>query len=105
MALTDRMDLYLKLERIMMEFDDVEPGCADQLRDLMDPIWYELSDAEHEFLDSRTDVDVRVLYPVSLSVPDLYRTPPEGLPASVAVAPDNGVGTRFKLEEAFQWVA
>jgi hypothetical protein len=105
MALSDRLDLYLKLERIMLELDDRADSFADQLRDIMDPLWYELSKEEHEFLDGRGEIDVRVLYPVTLIVPDLYRMPCGEASLPVEVLPENGVGIRFALKEAILWAA
>ncbi|MGA2260249.1 MAG: hypothetical protein ABSH28_02300, partial [Acidobacteriota bacterium] len=77
MALSSQLDLYLKLERIMIDLDDRGEPFADQVRDLMDPLWYSLSKEEHEFLDGRGEIEVRVLYPVTLTVPDLFQIPSE----------------------------
>lgn len=99
MALSNRLDLYLKLERIMIDLDDRGEPFADQVRDLMDPLWYSLSEEEHEFLDGRGEVDVRVLYPVTLTVPDLFQMPSEEEVAPVEILPENGVGRRFLLQE------
>jgi hypothetical protein len=99
MALSSQLDLYLKLERIMMDLDGREEPFADQVRDLMDPLWHALSAEEHKFLDSRGEVEVRVLYPVTLTVPDLFQMPSEEEAALVEILPENGVGRRFLLQE------
>ena len=105
MALSNQLDLYLKLERIMIDLDDRGEPFADQVRDLMDPLWYSLSEEEHEFLDGRGEVDVRVLYPVTLTVPDLFQMPSEEEVASVEILPENGVGRRFPLQDVIPCAA
>jgi hypothetical protein len=100
MALSNGLDLYLKLERIMIDLDDRGEPMADQLRDLMDPLWYALSKEEREFLDSRGEIDIRVLYPVTLSVPDLFQTTASESAAFSEIVPENGVGKRFAFKEA-----
>lgn len=53
--MTPRLRKYLELERLMLFFDEDGDGVvADRLRDLMDPIWYALSDDERHVLDERT---------------------------------------------------
>ncbi len=105
MALSSRMDLYLKLERIMIDLDDRGDTLADQVRDLMDPLWHAMSREEHDFLDGRGEIDVRVLYPITLTVPDLFDIlPMEGVPTG-AILSENGIGTRFALREAIPWAA
>jgi hypothetical protein len=103
--MSNHIDLYLKLERIMMELDDQEDPIADRVRDLMDPIWYELSEEDHNFLDRRGEMEVRVLYPITLKVPDLFRTPVVGSCAEVEIHPENGVGKRFELRGVIPWAA
>lgn len=63
------MDLYLALERLMLELDEDENPLADDVRDLMDPIWRRLSAEEIARLDSRGEVDPRALFPVQLPIP------------------------------------
>lgn len=99
MALTDRLYLYLRLERLMMDLDDRGDPLADRIRDLMDPIWYSLSQEERGSLDGRGAVEVRLLYPVTLQVPDLFREPPDEEIHYVEVVPENGVGKRLSLED------
>jgi len=98
-ALSSQLDLYLRLERIVIDLDDRGEPFADQLRDLMDPLWYSLSEAEHEFLDGRGEIDARVLYPVTLTVPDLFQVPSEEEVTPVEILAENGVGRRFLLQE------
>ncbi len=105
MALNDRLYLYLRLERLMMDLDDRGDPIADKLRDLMDPLWYSLSEQEHELLDARGGIVVRVLYPVTLVVPDLFQEPPAEHAAYVEVLPENGVGKRFPLGDDILWAA
>ncbi len=53
----------------MLEAADLgDETFADALRDLMDPIWYALSDEEHETLNRRGEVLLAVLYPVTISL-------------------------------------
>lgn len=88
----------------MMELDDRNDPFADKIRDLMDPLWYALSGEDHQFLDNRGEMDIRVLYPINLAVPDLFREPVQALPAATEIVPENGVGKRFALPEA-SWAA
>src|SRR3972149_163463 len=48
-----RLRRYLELERLMLILDEEGESGADTLRDLMDPIWYSLSDEERRVLDER----------------------------------------------------
>ena len=68
----DLIDRYLTLERIMMEADERgDEPFADSLRDLMDSIWYRLSDEEHVVLNSREALSIAILYPVTISISDV----------------------------------
>lgn len=98
MALSKQLELYLRLERIMIELDDRDDPYAENIRDLMDPLWYELSGEDHAFLNSRGEIDIRVLYPITLSVPDLFQVPPMEQHPGLEILPQNGVGKRFDLE-------
>jgi hypothetical protein len=100
-----QLDLYLRLERIMIELDDRGDPFADRMRDLMDPLWYALSDEDHHFLDGREEIDIRVLYPITLNVPDLFLKPVEEQSAAVDIMPENGVGKRFAFKETISWAA
>lgn len=44
---------YLMLEEVMIELDRHEEALADQVRDVMEPLWYRLSDEEHEWVNHR----------------------------------------------------
>ena len=68
----DLIDRYLTLERIMMEADEHgDEPFADSLRDLMDSIWYRLSDEEHGVLNNRGPLSIATLYPVTVSISDV----------------------------------
>jgi len=92
-------------ERLGGVLDDRGEPLGDQMRALMDPLWYSLSSEEHEYLNSRGEIDIRLLYPVTLAVSDLYQVPAEQSPSTVEVLPENGVGRRFSLKEAIPWAA
>ena len=63
------MERYAALERMMLEADERgDETFADALRDLMDPIWYGLSDEEHEILNGRGALSLTTLYPVTISL-------------------------------------
>ena len=70
------LDVYLALERLMIELDEDANPIADQIRDLMDPLWHRLSDDEVRRLDARGQIDPGELFPVQLPIP-----PPPHLPA------------------------
>jgi hypothetical protein len=42
----DRVAQLVRLERLMVELDRLGDPLADELRDIMDSIWYELTDEE-----------------------------------------------------------
>jgi hypothetical protein len=66
------IDRYLDLERIMMEADERgDEPFADSLRDLMDSIWYQLSDEEHGVLNNRGFLSIPTLYPMTVSISDV----------------------------------
>jgi hypothetical protein len=104
-AINKYLDLYLRLERIMMELDDQGDPIADRMRDLMDPIWYGLSEEDRHFLDERGEMEIRSLYPVTLMVPDLFRMPVVETTPVVEIRPENGVGKCFSLKEVIPWAA
>ena len=47
------MGLYLSLERRMLELDELDDPLADQVRDAMDSVWYQLTKEERASLDAR----------------------------------------------------
>jgi len=99
-ALSDDLFLYLRLERLMMDLDDQSHPLADSIRELMDPLWYSLQDEDRKYLDSRGAVEIRTLYPITLSVPDLFSGPSdEGTTLFVRITPEDGVGKRLPLED------
>jgi hypothetical protein len=104
MAMNKQLDLYLRLERIMMELDEQEDPLADRIRDLMDPLWYGLSDEDHQFIDGRGVMEIRVLYPITLMVPDLFGTAVAEKAVAIEIHPENGVGKHFALAEDL-WAA
>jgi hypothetical protein len=105
-ALSDKMSAYLRLERLMIDLDDHEDPFAERVRDSMDPLWFSMTDEEHEFLDSRGQVDLRVLYPVTLSIDDLFKDLPEVCVSPVIVAqPKNGIGKIFPIEDVIPCAA
>lgn len=48
-----RLSAYLELEWLMLKLDDEASEAADSIRDLMDPLWYSLSESDRAYLDSR----------------------------------------------------
>jgi hypothetical protein len=57
----------------MLDLERSADSMADQVRDLMDPVWYRLSQEEIALLDSRGEIDPAELFPVRLPLP-----PPTG---------------------------
>ena len=74
------LDLYLSLERLMLDLERAGDSMADQVRDLMDPVWYRLTQEEIALLDSRGEIDPAELFPVRLPLP-----PPPELPIPTIV--------------------
>ena len=52
--MSDRLDAYLTLERVMLSLDESGDDLGDTIRDQMDALWYALTDKEHAFLNART---------------------------------------------------
>ncbi len=48
------LEAYLTLEQLMVSLDSQSDPAADRLRDLMDPLWNELSDEDRDYLNSRS---------------------------------------------------
>ncbi len=106
MALSEKMHLYLRLERLMIDLDDQGDSLAERVRDLMDPVWFSLSEEEHKFLDGRGEIDVRVLYPVTLAINDLFQVPSKADTSPVVIVQrENGVGREFPIEDAIPCAA
>lgn len=73
MAVSARLDAYRKLERVMLDLDAAGDSLADQLRELMDPLWYALNDEEHAALDSRSPAPSSALISPSPVLPTELR--------------------------------
>lgn len=69
MAMSRPLELYLQLERTMLELEKANDPLADHIRDLMDPVWRQLSDREIMLLDARGNVGDAGLYSVQLPPP------------------------------------
>ena len=65
---TARLDAYLTLERDMLEMDADGSPEAEELRDLMDPIWHALDDWERNYLNHRSDVALETLHPIRIPI-------------------------------------
>jgi hypothetical protein len=63
------LELYVRLERVMLDMDRDGDPLADPIRDLMDPIWLRLSSREIALLDARGAVESAALFPVQLPPP------------------------------------
>jgi hypothetical protein len=44
---------YVEFEQFLMRLDDLNDPSADAIRDMMDPMWFDLTDHERSFLNSR----------------------------------------------------
>ena len=51
--MSEKLKAYLELERQMLKLDAANDSAADGIRDAMDPLWYALSDEDHEWLAYR----------------------------------------------------
>jgi hypothetical protein len=61
----------------MLELDERQDPHADVIRDMMDPLWYELTAADRKILDARDLREVRVIEYARLSIgPALFQPPP-----------------------------
>lgn len=56
--LSKQLELYFRLERIMIELDDLDDPFAENIRDMMDHLWYGLSGEDHTFLNTRRRSDM-----------------------------------------------
>lgn len=95
-----RLDAYLALEREMLVLDDAADPIADRLRDLMDPLWYGLTNEEHALLDARRITALADLHPIRLPESrDLVRPP--GTPSAPSLPIRNrAVGIELVLVAA-----
>lgn len=46
---------YLDLEQMMLRLAEAGDPQADAIRDLMDPLWYQLTDEDRKLLDAREE--------------------------------------------------
>lgn len=76
-----RLEAYILLERAMMDLDREGDPLADRIRDLMDPLWYELTDEEHAWLDQRDFREFVGPFAVA-AAPMFAPIPPSGSPVS-----------------------
>lgn len=51
--MSEDLQRYLELESVVMQLDDAGSPDADAVRDLMDPVWFRLSETERAWLDAR----------------------------------------------------
>lgn len=77
-----RLRTYLALERHMLALDEAGDPLADALRDAMDPIWYSLTDDEHQILNERTVVVARE--PALAARIEPFFSPPSSTPIAPA---------------------
>lgn len=52
--MSPRLRGYLALEEVMLQLDELGDPAAENLRDAMDPLWYELGDDEQAWLNTRS---------------------------------------------------
>jgi len=70
------LDLYLALERLMLNLDQSDDPLADRVRDIMDSVWHRLPPQDVALLDARGKIDPAGLFPVRLPFPAGGRLPP-----------------------------
>ncbi len=76
--MTSTLRKYLDLKTIMAELEAVDEAAAESQREIMDGLWYSLSDSERSVLDDRTLAGpIRVLEAVRLPATSaLLQRPP-----------------------------
>jgi len=52
--MTNALRKYLDLESVMLGLEALDARAADAVRDVMDEVWYQLSDTDRRSLDERT---------------------------------------------------
>ena len=92
--MSTRLDAYLTLERVMLELDAVGDTLADGIRDMMDPIWYGLSEEEIGLLDARGNLSGVCLHPIRFPAVDIWIEPIDCLPSPVRLIRGQRVGLR-----------
>jgi hypothetical protein len=75
-AVNRDLEIYLRLERMMLELDKRQDPLAEGVRDLMDPIWRRLSPEDVARLDARGTIADAGLFPIQLPSPPDARLPP-----------------------------
>lgn len=85
MAISRKLSLYLEMERLMLALEGDNVQAADTVRDLMDPLWYDLEDEDRVFLDNRTISSVHtfewVTVPMAACVVQVLPAGPSEIPA------------------------
>jgi hypothetical protein len=56
---TKRLEVYLQLERAMLAIDKLDEAVSDHLREMMDNIWYDLTDEDLAWLNQRASAKPR----------------------------------------------
>lgn len=75
-AMSPALRKYVELERIMLDLDAVDERAAEAVREVMDDVWYGLSEDERASLDERSVVGpIKVLEPVRVPVTADVLTP------------------------------
>ena len=93
--MTARLDAYLALERVMLLLEDAGDPLADNLRDVMDPVWYALSDEEHAVLDAREIGTATSLHPIRFPLgSEVFVKPAEPVGPLESIR-DQNVGREF----------
>ena len=77
-----RLALYLAAERLMLLAEVVDEQLADNIRDVMDPIWDALSDDERRGLREREVHFPRSLQGLQIPVSDDLYCPPPPVPGT-----------------------
>ena len=99
MALTPTLRTYLELERLMLILDEEGTSAvADSLRDIMDPLWYSMTEEDRRFLDDRAIGRIRSLEEIRVpSGSQVFGEAPP--PPDVRVLPEHAI-TGWELTAA-----
>jgi hypothetical protein len=92
--MSTRLDAYLALERVMLELDAVGDRLADDIRDMMDPIWYQLSEEEVRLLNARGNLSGVSLHPIRFPAADVWIEPDESPWSPTNTVHDKRVGVK-----------
>jgi hypothetical protein len=90
--MTSQLGLYLSLEHLMLVAERVDEHTADAIRDVMDPIWYALSDEDRETLNQRVVGFIRSFEGLRIPLGDhiYYRDPGPSKKNSIPKEPIQG---------------